>query len=618
MRPDSVKIDSVLIRFIPGMGQIKGSVDTMSVLHQKQLLWSDAKYIGDLIWMLPGFFYRDLGEAGKWGQLNAFGLDGRDIGISLDGRPMNDPVNGTYNIYDLPLEFIDHAEILSGSEAIVPSGQAGTAMNFVSRSYNSFRPMTKIRFVQEPKGTIITDGMFTQNVARGMNLMIGFQREVTMGRYTNADLDAWNVRTRLRYNISNRLNVSLTDFYTKTGNGLNEGVDRLQSLSLFDETSAVVVNPSSRDNRSRRDVTLSAIGRLLTDSSSTTQASLYYSTIEREFWNSASGIDDSTIASYRGVRLQQQISLHKLSLMLAGQWERRRTDSTRTLPSVFETEQSLSAQADLRLTDFFVPSISVKFISLDSENSISTGFGVHSKVAKLLTLFATMSWYDRFPTIQERYWNDSTFLRPTYRIKKEQHTFLQGGFILKKGESFQMNLTAFQRTVKDAIWFSPTTTSTGWTAMTMTNVPDVAALGLNGSILWRWHNIEAFGVMTLTRTQQADTLKTLIPDVIFAGEISYHDWIFSDKLDAKLGVRSRFFNRHQGMAFDPQTISYFENKADLIGRSTTIDLFAIVKIGDAHVSISWENILNAQYLQSPIYPMPGRQVRFGFHWVFVD
>ena len=127
---DSTVIDSVRIRFLPGMGQIIDEVDTTDVLHQKQFLWSDAKYVGDLLWKLPGFFYRDLGEAGKWGQLNAFGVDGRDIGILLDGRPMNDPVTGTYNLSDLPLEFIDHTELLSGSTSILASGEDGHSIEF--------------------------------------------------------------------------------------------------------------------------------------------------------------------------------------------------------------------------------------------------------------------------------------------------------------------------------------------------------------------------------------------------------------------------------------------------------------------------------------------------------
>jgi hypothetical protein len=124
--------------------------------------------------------------------------------------------------------------------------------------------------------------------------------------------------------------------------------------------------------------------------------------------------------------------------------------------------------------------------------------------------------------------------------------------------------------------------------------------------------------LTLLRYKEVDTLKTLMPDVILAGEVSYRDTFFKDKLDAKFGVRSQFYNRQQGMQFDPQTLSYVQYNTSIMGRSTTLDLFMILKIGDAHISLSWLNILNASYILSPIYPMPGGHIRLGVNWVFMD
>jgi outer membrane cobalamin receptor len=626
-RTDSIVIDTVRIRFIPGMGQLTNEVDTTNLLHQKQFLWSDGKNVGDFMWKLPGFFYRDLGEAGKWGQLNAFGVDGRGIGILLDGRPMNDPVTGTYNLSDLPLEFIDHAEILSGSSSMLASGEDAAALNFVSRSYNSIHPMTKLRFVQDAKGTILTDGIFTQNVARGLNLMIGFQRTTTAGRYANAELDAWNVRTRLRYNFSERLNIALTDFYTKAGNGLNGGVDPLQSTTIFDETSAVVFNKNAHDNRSRRDVTLSSIARIFSDSTSTTRVSFYYSTLEREYWNPPDdqngqyqryqNIDDSTKASFWGVRLQQQLSVGPAHLTVGGNFERRQSDSTRTLPSHIESEKSLFTQAELRLINIFIPSVSLRSSSLDGENAFNSGVGVKSMLSDWLTLFVDASWYDRFPTIQERYWRDSVIIR-TNGITQEQHSFLQAGINCTAGSNLQLNLTWFQQTVKNAIVYQPAATAYGSSAMSISNIHEVKSSGLNGRIELYWHHFEVLGVMALTRYEQADTVKTFIPDVILSGELSYRGNIILEHWDGKIGFRSRYFNRQQGMQFDPQTISYGQYNNDFIGRATTFDVFLILKIGDAHLSLSWNNILNAGYVLAPIYPMPGRNVRLGVTWVFMD
>ena len=622
---DSTEIDSVRIRFIPGMGQITEEVDTTNALYQKQFLWSDAKNSGDLMWKVPGIFYRDLGEAGKWGQLNAFGVDGRGIVILLDGRPMNDPVTGTYNLSDFPLEFIDHVEIMSGFSPTTASGEDGPAMNFVSRSYNSYRPLTKLRFVQDPKGTLFTDGLFTQNVARGLNLTLSFQRATTAGRYANAYLDAWNVRTRLRYDFSDRLNIALTDFYTKAGNGLNGGIDPLHSATIFDETSSLVFYTKAHDDRSRRDVTLSSIARIFSDTTSTTRASFYYSTLEREYWNPPDlqngqnqNIDDSTKASFWGIRLQQQLSFGPAHLSVGGNFERRQSDSTRTLPSHIESEKSLFAQAELRLINIFMPSVSFRSSSLDGENAFNSGIGAKSVLSDWLTLFAGASWYDRFPTIQERYWRDSIIIR-THGINKEQHSFLQAGFNLRAGSDLQMSLSVFQRTIKNAIVFRPTISRNGSSAIGISNINEVKSSGLNGSIVIWWNHFEVFGVMTLMRCVQSDTIKTFIPDVILAGEVSYREKFFKEKLDAKFGIRSHFYNRQQdGMQFDQQTLSYIQDKTDLLGRSTTLDLFMILKIGDVHFSLSWNNVLDAGYILAPLYPMPGRNVRVGVNWVFLD
>ena len=625
VQPDSTAIDSVRIRFIPGMGRIVDEVDTTDVMHQKQFIWTDAKYAGDLLWKQPGFFYRDLGEAGKWGQLNGFGVDGRGIEILLDGRPMNDPVTGMYNLSDLPLEFIDHIEVLSGSTAMIAPGQDGMALNFVSRSYNSFRPLTKIRFVQDAKGTILTDGLFTQNVARGLNLMVGFQRTTTMGRFSNAKLDAWNVRTRLRYNFSNRLNFALTDFYTKAGNGLNGGVNLSSLGTLLDEVSDSVVNSVAHDNRSRRDVTFSAIGRIFSDSSSTTQTSFYYSTLEREYWNppDKSGqyhnIDDSTKASFWGISVQQRLSFHPLHLTIGGNWERRKSDSTRTLPSHIESENSFFGQAELRLMDIFTPSISLRSTSVDGETGFSSGIGAKSLLVDWVTLFVDASWYDRYPTLQERYWRDSTILpSPRPNIMKERHSLLQGGINITSGSNLHLSLTGFQRTVKNAIVYLPTATVSNSSAISIANINEVNSWGINGRVDFCWHQFEVFGVMTLTRYTQADTLKILTPDVLLSGEVSYRDKFFKEKLDAKFGMRSRFYNRQFGMQFDPQTLSYVQYNNNLLGRSTIFDLFMILKIGDAHISLSWNNILNTGYILAPVYPMPGRNIRLGVNWVFLD
>lgn len=622
-RPDSTVIDSIRVRFIPGMGALTGFTDTTSELDRRQFLKSDAKHVGELIWKLPGFFWRDLGEDGKWGQLYAFGQDGRGIDILLDGRPMNDPISGTYNLFDMPLEFVDHAELLEGSLSTMAGTEAmGTGINFVSRSYNSYRPMTKLRYVQDPKETILTDGLFTQNIARGLNLMFGFQRHVSQGRYINAQLDAWNIRTRLRYDISTRLNIALTDFYTKANNGLNGGITSEQAIDIGVETSDSVKSANGWDLRSRRDVTLSALARLFADSLSTTQASIYYSTLEREFGDPPSSthrntIHDLTNASFRGVRIQQHIDHAPFALTVGVQLERRQCDSARVLPKVSETEQTGFARAQVRLAHLLTPSISIRR-SLDRGSDIfNLGAGVAANATGWLDVFVDALWADRSPTIQEAFWTDTTVKRPA-AVGKEHHALIQGGFTFGAGSNFQLSLSAFQRRIRHAILYTPTTTESGTPAVEISNADMVTVQGLNGRVMLRVGPIEALAIMTLSRFKQGDNLEIPIPDVLFSTEVSYRNDFFKGKLELNLGLRTQFFNREYGMQFNPEMLSYVQYKLDILGRSTDIDLFAVAKIGNAYVSISWDNIFNTTYILAPIYPMAGRHIRIGVNWVFAD
>ena len=187
-------------------------------------------------------------------------------------------------------------------------------------------------------------------------------------------------------------------------------------------------------------------------------------------------IDDSTKASFWGIRLQQQLSFDPVHLTVGGNLERRQSDSTRTLPSHIESEKSLFAQAELQLINIFIPSVSLRSTSLDGESSFSSGVGVKSVLADWLTLFVDASWYDRFPTIQERYWRDSTVIR-TNEIVKEQHSFLQGGVNINAGSNLQLNLTGFQRTVKNAIVFQPAVTTYGSSAISISNINEVKSSG---------------------------------------------------------------------------------------------------------------------------------------------
>ncbi len=637
-------IDTLRVRFIPAIGSMRQAIDSSDRFHSSRFLWTDARNFGNLAWEIPGFFYRDLGEPAKPGQLNAWGTDWRGLQILMDGRPMNDPITGTYNLNDMPMEFVEQLEVFDGTGGYGQAWNAsGAALNVVTRQYNSLRPITKIRFVQAPYNSILTDGLFTQNLLRGLNFMFGFQRQVSDGRYNGvsrnnslstpagAVVDNWNVRTRLRYNVSDRLNFALTDFYTKDVNGLNGGIDLAPTTDITNNVVAYVNSPNALETVARRDVALTGIGMLTDDSTMVTQMNAYYTHDERQFTNPGTvtaplNISDVHYAELRGLRLQQSFrsSFHATSVGVMAEHSQYSSngflDSAQINNAPNRSDRSIYSaflNTALHPVDIVTLEASGRFDTYGNESGPSFGAKVSFLPVSFLSLFGEYGHSLRFPTYQESSWVDSTILRPT-EIKKEQHTLLRGGFQLLFADNITLAVTGFDRTVDDAILFQPATTRDGSRAVRILNVKQVHTRGVAGSLRLQYGPLEFAGTALYQDYVESDTTKELTPNLILTGELSYRNKFFDNALDAKFGVRTQFMNRQRGMTFNPRLMLYEENTETNIGLWTRLDAFAILRIGDAYITLSYENLLNASYIITPIYPMPERTFRLGVNWVFID
>jgi outer membrane cobalamin receptor len=644
-RADSSSVEDTLqVRFIPAMGSLRQEIDSASEFHSSQFIWSDARYFGNLLWKMPGFFLRDLGESGKPGEINAWGVDWRGVAILMDGRPMNDPITGTYNLYDMPMEFIEQVEDFSGIASSAEAWNApGATLNFVTHQYNTLRPITKVRYVQGPNNDLMSDGLFTQNVLRGLNFMFGFQRHVSDGRFNGARtttaapvpngaiVNNWNVRTRLRYNFSDRFNVALTDFYTKDINGLNGGIDVARSQNVYDDVGAFVNSPNALETVSRRDVSLLAIGKLFEDSTSITQANAYYTHLLRDYTNPGSEftpltISDSHYAELRGIRVQQSFrsDFHETEIGVQSEHSQYAAtgffDSTARAGTVNSAKRTISSAfltSSLRPTGYATVSLSARLDDFNNQPATSLGAGLKVFPVSLVGVFGEYGQSYRFPTFQESSWADSTIFRPS-AIGKEKHTLFRAGVELHLGDDGLLSVAGYDRSVDNAIIFQPARTASGSRAVRILNVPNTHTRGIVGSLSAHYGPFAFEGTLLYTHYAEADTTKFLSPDLMMSGELSYRNQFFNNALDAKIGVRSRFMNAQNGMTFNPQLVLYREDDDTTVGSWMRLDLFAVLKIGDAYITLSYENLLNASYFITPVYPMPDRTLRFGVNWAFLD
>ncbi len=626
--PDSVKthqLDSLRAdtrkRFIPSIGNLGQPVDTLSPLHSHEFLHTDANYIGDILWKVPGVFLREFGEPGQPVQLSSIGVDSRGIALQLDGRPLNDPVFGVVNLYDIPIEYVNEVERFDGSGALYQSSNAaGGTMNFVSHQYNNSRPMTKLRFFQGAFNHILSDGIFAQNISRVLNAMFGFQRHVTDGRFSNSGYDSWNLRTRLRYNASEQLNVWISDFYTKSTIGMNGGVNPSESPSLYDELSAVVRDPTVYQITSRHDLTAGAVGKFLTDSSSLSRATVYYSSIDREYsiggGQGAPRVSSDFLRfSFWGTKIQQRIDFFSGSIYIGGEMEERHVTQSRNLTNRTEHYVGASAKTALRPIPWIDGAFSARYDKLRGDNGLSWGLSLKAKPTPWLELWGDQSRSYRFATMQELFWIDSTLLHAD-NLTNETHSLVQAGVRMRWG-SIDLGLTAFKKRIEHAITLQPWT-SQYLNGFSFVGAPVVDYTGATVDARLRVWNLELSGNLTFTDTKDGGSAAPIIPRITSISELSYRDQFFGGGLDLKASFRLKTVSHHRGLQF-VSSLGMFARQgfAEMPG-FTSLDFYFVAKIGDAYLTFEWENPLNVNIMVIPYYPLMNRNIKLGVNWIFTD
>jgi outer membrane receptor protein involved in Fe transport len=580
-------------------------------------MWTDSRLVENLVWKIPGLYAGSLGEIGKPTRIYFEGLDSRYLNISLDGRPIADPVTGEVNLADIPLEYLDAVEILPRRAEL---GAVAT-INALSKQYNSLRPMTKLRYAQNPFETVLTDALFSQNVARGVNLSLGLQRHSSRGRYKNGDLDSWNTRFRLRYNANPMANFSLLHTYNATRNGLNGGVDRSLSPELFEEARAIVQTETGRETIFRSDWTLSGIVRLFPDSLSLTQFSLYTSSVEREYTNTGdlnhvANEREEDFYSLHGMRATQTLTLHPIRLTGGIQLDRTAAERSSSLAIASESGVAFFASGEVSPLTPLNLTVHARNESRGGLN-VSTAGGMLRVHTPIGNLWASVEEAGRIPTLQERFAVDSLFSSDPNLFNESRYS-ISAGVEIQPVEQVSLSLSTFQHRIEQAVVFQPSSTLSGTPSIRITNIAELKTRGIAGNLRWRWNSWEAVGSGSYAEYTEDDVVKTPFPDLLLAAEVSYRRILLKDALDGKVGIRAKYSDRQQSVEYSPRFRAYTYRSVVTLGRMTIVDAFLVFHLGDAMISLSWENLLNTNYMALPFYPMPGRHLQLAFNWMWVD
>ena len=134
LKADSKSLDEVVVMGKSEARKIREQAMPISVISMSQIQGT-VNNVQDVLAKTAGITVRTMGGVGSTSRVSVRGLEGKRIGLFIDGQPMND--NSDFiDINDIPVEMIDRIEIYKG---IVPAkfgGSAvGGAVNIVIKEY---------------------------------------------------------------------------------------------------------------------------------------------------------------------------------------------------------------------------------------------------------------------------------------------------------------------------------------------------------------------------------------------------------------------------------------------------------------------------------------------------
>ena len=607
---------------IPLAGSIDRELDSNRIISGEDLPFLGSHSLGDILALLPGAFVRDAATPGLGTGLTLRGEGQHSIAVLSDGVLLNEPLTGVFNLPLYPVEQIGRIELIPGTRAFLYAvNGAGGLINIVSKSRTAISPQSRIRYTESAYGFGSVDGSVSQDIIRGLNVTAGVQHTTFDQRFPNSGYDAWSARANVRYNISNSINVHASTLYNGTELGLNGGVALSTPDSLrFEELRADVVNADAYEKLTRFDTQLGITVRPDFDSGAVHSLTLYVSTQLREYRdeenrplpNGITAAEDHR-SQWHGIRWIAQRSIGSHSLDVGAEIASRAVIASPSTGERRTTTKSLFSLATLRPGNEISLSGYARIEEHLSQTRLSFGGDIALHPVPGVELFGGVSRSWRFPTFQETHWNDSV-LASSGSATAERHDLLEGGLRYDNRRTLRFELLLFRRSVRDAIvlLYDPAATpSYSYGRRSRETISGLTG-ELRGRVSW------LSGEIRFQYLASGREFSTGLPDWRVECGIYFFDKVVGNHLELKAGLKGTLTAGFPGESFDERRLVYTAGTDAPIGQAGTLDLVLIGHMGDATIHLIWENLLNRRYVTTGFYPMPGRALRFGVTWDFLD
>lgn len=573
----------------------------------KDLLKIEYQYTGDYLRLYPFNFIKNLGFTGQPNETFLYGVGNDAVSYLIDGVSYNDRQSNSLNLNLIQSEDVDSIEIIPLPRGFLYGAYNNpVSVNFITKDFISIQPYSRIRFYQGTNRDMMFDGIFNAVVTNRLIASFDITNRIYDGTFDNTDYSIWQGKIKLKYLLSNAVNIIASYNYNDYNAGYSGGidVDSIRSITdnidnvLYDFRAAPIVYPNGELK------TLTHVPRLRFLIKPTewmrSDASLFF--MFNRYEKNTSASDYSENKTY-GLNIRNDFDYSIFKFQLNVDYEKRDIYSSsafyNSIDSVpyyaFQNQLdadlfSISGILSANLDDgTFIPSIYYKTSTIKknytqpfayNDDNSSQGIGIDLLV-KIKSNFG--------------FYVGTSALKP-YNRSEFEYALIEVG-AKYQSEFVFADLKYFYNQYNYGLY-------TGGVFYEYIKIGDLNGLGLNLKFKYWKLLLES----NSSYYSGVDDNKLIgVPDFQSQTGLYYTSILFNNNLDLKTGFvfyytgTNNVFTNEHGLTEVPSSYKLDFTLAGEIQKT-------------AIVYFLFQNLLGNEYYITPYYPMPTRNIRFGFAW----
>lgn len=577
--------------------------DVSNLINKRTFLFDNYRYTGDLLRSFSFNFIKDLGFIGYPNESFIYGVGDNGISYLQDGVLINNRFTNSLDLNLVQSEDIDSIEIVPAPRGFLygPYNNPVT-VNFITRDFISTEPYSRVKYYEGPDGEAMIDGKFNARIFKRWNLGAQVTNRKFDSTYTNTEFSIWQINTKLKYFLSNSVNITGSYYFVHSKQGMNGGVDydSLGKISdnpgsdLFQPFTAPVYYPNLKLDVTQHNFGLRTLAKPFDGSQ--LDLSLYYRYGLDERRNSYDSFYfkiGKEVKSYGGI-FNYLHNLDIFTFQFLGDYEYVNNELNWVYDNYIDKHSfdrfSFGGVVTAHILENFIrPSVFYKQNHLGNEHININAIGADV----LFSLAENQELYIGYSSQENIYDDEKT---PSFEIGT-RYKNLQILFDLK-----YFSNKSYYETSEEA--------GPGFKSQNMKGLGVIFNYKY-WLLLLETNTSYYFKVENQYRPDFTEHPYNF-PEWQFIGGLYVNDIFFDDNLNLKAGFKFYYTGKiylatHYSSAegtFQP-TIDP-SNKLDftLAGEIKKVAIFYF----------AWENLFNNKYYITPYYPMPERNIRFGLAW----